>query len=91
MITEKVNYEDVPFGEQALFPDNGGFTAIDNRDGEAFVEWFPRKEQAIAYLKGDRCGDYYRDKAIIVPIRVKRGIGKDADEIIIVLKGEKKQ
>jgi len=51
MILNKVEYEAVPMGEQALFLEDLRWVAIDNPNGEAFVEDFEYRFVAEFYLK----------------------------------------
>lgn len=53
MITEKISYDKIPYGEQALFEEDGKWVAIDNRDGNAWTENFDTKNEAIEYLNGE--------------------------------------
>ena len=91
-LTSKIPYDEVPIGETALFPENGGWVAIDNRDGESFTEWFPANGQAMSYLDADYgTGDEFRHEAKIDGFESKRGIGANALEALITLKSARRQ
>lgn len=76
MITEKISYDKVPYGEQAMFEEDGKWIAIDNRDGNAWVESFDTKNEAIEYLNG-ACGPINYVKPSDKP---NREVGEDGHE-----------
>ena len=47
-------------GKKCLFREGIYWTAIDNSDGEYYVESFLSRNQAIRYLRGNEVGEFYR-------------------------------
>ena len=47
-------------GGKCLFKEGVYWTAIDNSDGEYWVESFLSRKQAIRFLRGNEIGEFYR-------------------------------
>lgn len=83
MITKKISYDKVPYGEQAMFEEDGKWIAIDNRDGNAWTESFDTKKEAIEYLNEE-----YEPTNSVKPSDEPKAINSEGfeDKIIKVLK-----
>ena len=84
-----------PLRERFVAKDEcGGWCAIDNSTGDMWQEWFPKKEQALAYAAGQGMPGEYMPTAKIVRITAPRAVNpkakrKAAEALFVMMPAER--